>query len=377
VSFIFRLEQQPHISRILTTPFDYDIDEHIPPSLRMAAEISVLNDPPSLLGGPQLLHELLNFKKHGARNALDFTRNGKRERYSYREVSSCVELLKLRIQEALDGLTGNNLPSQHIIPILLPQSPGLYISQYAILKSGGAFCPINLDAPKERIKFVVGDISARIIITTTEFKELATWENGPKVIIVEDFPSKEQNISIIEDRCRKATSADLAYVMYTSGSSGTPKGVAVSHRAASQSLMAHDRHIPTFRRFLQFASPSFDVSVFEIFFPLTRGSTLVGCDRSQLLNDLPGIMNELEVDAAELTPTVVGSLLQKRSHVPGLKLLLTIGEMLTKPIIKEFGGSDTTRSILYGMYGPTVGFLVGGFCSTIPIPLKATSNLIP
>ncbi|KAH8596027.1 hypothetical protein B0O99DRAFT_686077 [Bisporella sp. PMI_857] len=336
----------------------------------MAAEISVLNDPPSLLGGPQLLHELLNFKKHGARNALDFTRNGKRERYSYREVSSCVELLKLRIQEALDGLTGNNLPSQHIIPILLPQSPGLYISQYAILKSGGAFCPINLDAPKERIKFVVGDISARIIITTTEFKELATWENGPKVIIVEDFPSKEQNISIIEDRCRKATSADLAYVMYTSGSSGTPKGVAVSHRAASQSLMAHDRHIPTFRRFLQFASPSFDVSVFEIFFPLTRGSTLVGCDRSQLLNDLPGIMNELEVDAAELTPTVVGSLLQKRSHVPGLKLLLTIGEMLTKPIIKEFGGSDTTRSILYGMYGPTEAAI---HCTIHP-EMKATAR---
>ncbi|KAH9220281.1 hypothetical protein DL95DRAFT_330117 [Leptodontidium sp. 2 PMI_412] len=141
--------------------------------------------------------------------------------------------------------------------------------------------------------------------------------------------------------------------MYTSGSSGTPKGVAVSHMAVSQSLLAHEKHIPQFERFLQFAAPSFDVSVFEIFFPLIRGSTLVGCSRSQLLNDLPGMMTELEIDAAELTPTVVGSLLQKRSNAPGLRLLLTIGEMLTWPIVKEFGGSETQPNMLYGMYGPT------------------------
>ncbi|PMD18981.1 hypothetical protein NA56DRAFT_603525 [Hyaloscypha hepaticicola] len=141
--------------------------------------------------------------------------------------------------------------------------------------------------------------------------------------------------------------------MYTSGSSGSPKGVAVSHLAVSQSLLAHERHIPQFNRFLQFAAPSFDVSVFEIFFPLTRGCTLVGCSRTQLLNDLPGMLNELEVDAAELTPTVVGSLLQKRSNAPGLKLLLTIGEMLTTPIVEEFGGSETKPCMLYGMYGPT------------------------
>ena len=59
------------------------------------------------------------------------------------------------------------------------------------------------------------------------------------------------------------------------------------------------------------------------------------------------------MDAAELTPTVVGSLLQKRSYAPNLKLLLTIGEMLTTPIVEEFGSSETKESVLYGMYGPT------------------------
>ena len=120
-----------------------------------------------------------------------------------------------------------------------------------------------------------------------------------------------------------------------------PKGWLSVILRSPQSLLAHERLIPSFKRFLQFAAPSFDVSVFEIFFTLTRGCTLVGCNRSQLLNDLPGLINNLDVDAAELTPTVVGSLLQKRSSVPNLKLLLTIGEMLTRYIVEEFGGSDT------------------------------------
>jgi amino acid adenylation domain-containing protein len=117
--------------------------------------------------------------------------------------------------------------------------------------------------------------------------------------------------------------------------------------------LAHDRHIPPFERFLQFAAPTFDVSIFEIFFPLFRGQTIVGCSREQLLDDLPTVIRELDADAAELTPTVASNLLQGRKSVPTLKLLLTIGEMLTKNLIDEFGGSSSKESILWGMYGPT------------------------
>ena len=127
----------------------------------------------------------------------------------------------------------------------------------------------------------------------------------------------------------------------------------LSHLAVTQSLLAHDTEIPQYTRFLQFASPTFDVSQFEIWFTFFRGSTLIACDRTKLLNDLVGVMNQMKVDAAELTPTVAGSLLRDRQAVPQLRLLLTIGEMLTQDVVEEFGSSSKQEGILYGMYGPT------------------------
>lgn len=63
----------------------------------------------------------------------------------------------------------------------------------------------------------------------------------------------------------------------------------------------------------------------------------------------------MNVDAVELTPSVANGLLSRRSGVPPLKLLLTIGEMLKRSVVEEFGGNDDEAAMLYGMYGPTEG----------------------
>jgi amino acid adenylation domain-containing protein len=249
-----------------------------------------------------------------------------------------------------DLISSDSQDGQFVVPVLVPQQPGLYVALLAILKAGGAFCPLNLDAPPERVKFILQDVAARVVITTRELASAIPEDGSYCMLLLDDLEDQELPTSI---KHRLPLPTDLAYVMYTSGSTGTPKGVGVSHDAVTQSLLAHGRHIPLFSRFLQFAAPTFDVSVFEIFFPLFRGSTLISCRRARMLNDLPSVINSMAVDACELTPTVAGSLLRKRENAPCLKLLLTIGEMLTEPVIREFGGNDEVPSMLWAMYGPT------------------------
>ncbi|KAI4959789.1 NRPS [Alternaria arbusti] len=280
--------------------------------------LSVLNQRPSILSGPDLLHELVRPLDHDA-TAIDFLEYGsKRRKFSYKDLHSLSDALAGSITERLAKLES----ASPVIPVFLPQSPELYIVLLAILKAGKAFCPLNLDTPTQRLKFILDDISADLLITSSILDERIRAAINIDVVSVDKELCDREAQPIID--LRRPNTKDLAYVLYTSGSTGKPKAVS-----------------------------TFDVSIFEIFFPWFRGRTLVSSTRAHMLDDLPGAINNLEVDAAELTPTVVSNLLQGRSSVPGLKLLLTIGEMLTQHVIDEYGGDETKESMLWAMYGPT------------------------
>ncbi|KAF2281534.1 nonribosomal peptide synthetase-like protein 2 [Westerdykella ornata] len=338
--------------------------------------LSILNGHPSLIPGPTLLHELVPSPTNVENLAIDFLEDGIRREISYKSLHSLSDLLARRIASALATLT-HACP---VVPIFLPQCPELYIAILAVLKAGKAFCPLSLDTPSERLEFILGDLNAGLVVTTLAHRSDVFARTNIITLYMDGGPYDDDVTAP-----PSVVTTDLAYVLYTSGSTGLPKAVGVSHQAVTQSLLAHHRHIPDFNRFLQFAAPTFDVSIFEIFFTLFRGRTIVGCSRSRMLADLPATINKLHVDAAELTPTVVGNLLQGRTSVPSLTLLLTIGEMLTRKIIEDFGGDSESQSILWGMYGPTeaaihctlqAGFQKGSVVGNIGYPLDTVSIFI-
>ncbi|KAJ5543007.1 hypothetical protein N7461_009010 [Penicillium sp. DV-2018c] len=310
-------------------------------------DLAISNASPTTLPGSQLLHDLALRGLNYAHHAIEFLgSDGTIHCISYGDLDRLSSKLACSIARASttpDGL-------QRVVPVLLPQSLELYISWLAILKAGAAFCPLNTDAPKDRIEFILQDVGASVIVTSDALADRLSPTENITILRIDDI---QTSTDITEPCSIHCTSADLAYVMYTSGSTGRPKGVGVSHLAATQSLLAHDDLIPPFKRFLQFASPTFDVSVFEVFFPLMRGATLIGSEREHMLLDLSHVMTTMGVDAAELTPTVAGELLRTRDAAPSLQVLLTIGEMLSRRVVDEFGQSEGRDGILYGMYGPT------------------------
>jgi len=310
----------------------------------MVHNLSILNEEPSSYDRQLLLQDLVRLSSDA--QAIDFLDVGNnRRKFSYDALHSLSNALAGRINH----LAAHLKHASPIIPILIPQCPELYIAMLAVLKAGKAFCPLLLDTPAERLDFILQDISPNFLLTLSPHCEMLEAKTKFQTILAD--------VEMFTDTCESplplANPDHLAYVLYTSGSTGVPKAVKISHQAATQSLLAHDRHMPDFSRFLQFAAPTFDVSIFETFFPWFRGRTLVGCSRSRMLDNLPKLINDLDIDAAELTPTVVSSLLHGRSSVPGLKLLLTIGEMLNQHVVDEYGGDDRKESILWAMYGPT------------------------
>lgn len=344
----------------------------------MTTGLSISNPKPRKLPGPQLLHELVPRETSKGTAAVEYAAgDGSITSLCYGELHKQAEALAQRIVRATKQRKGDRF----IVPILIPQSLDLYVSQLASLKAGGAFCPIVLDAPEERLRFILQDTGAKVLLTTSEsIRQLPDFD-GIEVIAVDEGQATTE----IGPLNPQITPRDAAYVMYTSGSTGQPKGVIISHSAATQALLAHDEHIPRFSRFLQFASPTFDVSVFEIFFPWYRQSTLVSCDRKRLLNDLPAAINDLGVDACELTPSVASSLLRGRASVPSLRVLLTIGEMLKPSVVEDFGGSASECALLQGMYGPTeatihctvqTDFPKDMACGVIGFPLETVSSFV-
>lgn len=238
-----------------------------------------------------------------------------------------------------------------LVGICMERSLEMIVALFAILKAGGAYLPLDPSYPKERLAFMLQDSEAALLLTQERLEPSASegaHEAGPEVICVD---SAWQKIKIAEESDQNPLSAvtadNLAYIIYTSGSTGKPKGVLIRHRGVCSMAEAEARTlgVGVESRVLQFASLSFDGSVFEIAMTLPVGATLCLGQKEKLMSGQ--VLREQAITVATLPPSLWACL--SSEDYPTLQTVLSIGEACTASVVAEWAPGRR----FFNPYGPT------------------------
>jgi natural product biosynthesis luciferase-like monooxygenase protein len=170
-------------------------------------------------------------------------------------------------------LIAKGIHANDLVGVNVERSIDLLVSTLGVMKAGAAYVPLDPAFPSDRISYMINDAKARFIITQTAIKNALPSSNA-QVICVDNLPISDQ---ALDNPKNNVQSSDLSYVIYTSGSTGNPKGVMVEHRNVVNFFLGMDdriEHKPP-GTWLAVTSLSFDISVLELFWTLTRGFKVV------------------------------------------------------------------------------------------------------
>jgi amino acid adenylation domain-containing protein len=233
----------------------------------------------------------------------------------------------------------------------------MLIAMLAVLHAGAAYLPLDPAFPAERVTFMIRDSRAAAVITETGLASRFI-DNPARIILIGEPRERQEGFGSAEIASSQPSS--LAYLMYTSGSTGTPKGVMVEHRNVTNFFQGMDEVLGTEPGvWLAVTSISFDISVLELLWTLTRGFTVViQGDEEKLLAageyGLAAQMQRHRVTHFQCTPTMAELLVRRPQVVESLRSLrkLLLGGEALPPALADYL-SRTIAGDLLNMYGPT------------------------
>ncbi|MDO3722401.1 amino acid adenylation domain-containing protein [Marinobacter sp. chi1] len=298
------------------------------------------------------------------------------EQLTYRELDE-------RANQLAHWLIDRGVRAETIVPVLMERSMEMLIAINGILKAGGAYLPLDPDHPHDRLKFIVDEVQAELVLTQSAQAEKVP--QGIKTVALDTPPASLVDCPVSRPGIDYSPS-QLAYVIYTSGSTGNPKGVMLEHRSICNHMLWMQEALPLNESdAVMLKTPyTFDVSLCELFGPLMCGSRLIiarpGGHKDP--HYLASLVNEEKITHIHFVPSMAYLFLDQygQAQCPSLRRFVLTGEAVSTELEARFSEAFP-KAECWNLYGPTEAavhaslWLCGQKQSTHTVPIgTALSN---
>jgi amino acid adenylation domain-containing protein len=265
-----------------------------------------------------------------------------KEAISYRDLNT-------RANQLANYLVQRGAGPEVLIGVHSERSVAMLVAILGVLKSGSAYVPLDPMYPRERINHILEDSRAPLVLTQESIAGDLPGFGGQCILLDRDWPQISQESAA--EPLTSVSPSNLAYVLFTSGSTGRPKGVAIEHHSAATFVYwAQKAFSPEqLAGVLLSTSICFDLSIFEMFVPLSVGGKVIIADNALFLPSLPA---KDEVTLINTVPSAMAELLRMNGVPKSVNTVNLAGEALPETLVEQIY-ANTKASQVYNLYGPT------------------------